>query len=132
MRCRRSSRRSPRRTRRSGSARRPSRFSRRSRTVDDRGRGKEVAMGEAAMTRRGFVGGVAAGVGLALSLSPARGQGAPARRALPNTVRLGGPSFSKAEDPAELARAHRKLGYRAAYCPAIKLADRERIRDTEE
>jgi len=44
------------------------------------------------------------------------------------TIRLGGPSFSKAEDPEELALAHRKLGYSAAYCPNIPLADSDRIR----
>lgn len=42
-------------------------------------------------------------------------------------VRLGGPIFVKSDDPAELAREHRKLGYSAAYCPAVKLEDRERI-----
>jgi len=33
-------------------------------------------------------------------------------------VRLGGPIFLKSEDPRELAREHRRLGYSAAYCPA--------------
>lgn len=47
----------------------------------------------------------------------------------PRAVRLGGPSFSNAKDPEELALAHRKLGYRAAYCPAVKLDETERIRD---
>ncbi|MBS1871832.1 MAG: sugar phosphate isomerase/epimerase [Acidobacteria bacterium] len=42
-------------------------------------------------------------------------------------VRLGGPIFLKSDDPAELAREHRKLGYSAAYCPAVKPGDRERI-----
>ena len=42
-------------------------------------------------------------------------------------VRLGGPIFLKSDDPAELARGHRKLGYSAAYCPAVKPGDRERI-----
>ena len=32
-------------------------------------------------------------------------------------TRLGGPIFIKSEDPRELAREHRRLGYRAAYCP---------------
>ena len=45
-------------------------------------------------------------------------------------LRLGGPIFIKTEDPDELARAHRKLGYRAAYCPAIPLKDEQRIRAT--
>src|SRR5881394_1657861 len=32
-------------------------------------------------------------------------------------VRLGGPIFLKSDDPRELAREHRRLGYSAAYCP---------------
>jgi len=39
--------------------------------------------------------------------------------------------FTKVTDPEELARAHRKLGYRAAYCPAVSLDDRPRIREIE-
>jgi sugar phosphate isomerase/epimerase len=42
-------------------------------------------------------------------------------------VRLGGPAFSKSEDPESLALAHRQLGYRAAYCPNIPLTDTARI-----
>src|SRR5437773_4804910 len=38
-------------------------------------------------------------------------------------LRLGGPIFVKTEDPDELARAHRQLGYRAAYCPKVDLND---------
>jgi sugar phosphate isomerase/epimerase len=34
------------------------------------------------------------------------------------SVRLGGPIFLKSDDPAELAKEHRRLGYTAAYCPA--------------
>ncbi len=33
-------------------------------------------------------------------------------------VRLGGPIFLKSDDPVELAKEHRRLGYSAAYCPA--------------
>jgi hypothetical protein len=33
-------------------------------------------------------------------------------------IRLGGPIFLKSDDPAELAKEHRRLGYIAAYCPA--------------
>jgi sugar phosphate isomerase/epimerase len=43
-------------------------------------------------------------------------------------LRLGGPSFAKTEDPEELALIHRKLGYRAAYCPGVPLKDTDRIR----
>lgn len=41
---------------------------------------------------------------------------------LPN-IRLGGPMFDAPEDPEELARAHVRLGYRAAYCPPVSPED---------
>jgi len=44
---------------------------------------------------------------------------------------LGGPVFLKSEDPVELAKEHRRLGYSAAYCPNVKLDDRERQRGIE-
>jgi len=53
-------------------------------------------------------------------LSPLRGSGRP--------VRLGGPVFLKSEDPRELAREHRRLGYSAAYWPQSELADTAKIR----
>ena len=43
-------------------------------------------------------------------------------------IRLGGPSFAKTEDPEQLAILHRKLGYRAAYCPNVSINDADRIR----
>jgi sugar phosphate isomerase/epimerase len=43
-------------------------------------------------------------------------------------VRLGGPVFARTEDPDELAAAHVKLGYRAAYCPNVALSDGARIK----
>jgi hypothetical protein len=43
-------------------------------------------------------------------------------------VRLGGPVFLKSDEPAELAREHRRLGYSAAYCPAAQSTDTNRIR----
>src|SRR5262249_1698735 len=46
----------------------------------------------------------------------------------PQSLRLGGPAFANAKDPEELAQAHRKLGYRAAYCPDLPLDDSARIR----
>ena len=42
-------------------------------------------------------------------------------------LRLGGPSFAATEDPEALALEHRKLGYRAAYCPGVALKDTDRI-----
>lgn len=53
---------------------------------------------------------------------------APATRpALPNALRLGGPIFLESDDPAELAREHRRLGYSAAYVPKVELTDTARI-----
>jgi sugar phosphate isomerase/epimerase len=46
-------------------------------------------------------------------------------------IRLGGPIFLTSEDPGELAREHRRLGYSAAYCPEATLADAERIHAIE-
>ena len=43
-------------------------------------------------------------------------------------MRLGGPIFLKSDDPVELAKEHRRLGYSAAYCPAAKVEDADRIR----
>ena len=39
----------------------------------------------------------------------------------PLPIRLGGPIYLKSDDPRELAREHRRLGYAAAYCPATEL-----------
>ena len=47
---------------------------------------------------------------------------------MPRPLRLGGPAFSKSEDPEEMALAHRQLGYRAAYCPNVSLNDPGRIK----
>jgi sugar phosphate isomerase/epimerase len=47
-------------------------------------------------------------------------------------IRLGGPVFGKIEDPRDLARAHRALGYSAAYCPEVKIDDGSRIRAIED
>jgi sugar phosphate isomerase/epimerase len=43
-------------------------------------------------------------------------------------LRLGGPSYAGTTEPEALALAHRKLGYRAAYCPNVPLTDTDRIR----
>ena len=42
-------------------------------------------------------------------------------------IRLGAPIFDPPSDPEQLALAHRKLGMRAAYCPAVELTDTQRI-----
>ena len=46
-------------------------------------------------------------------------------------IRLGGPVFLKSEDPRELAREHRRLGYSAAYCPAARAEDSARAAEIE-
>jgi sugar phosphate isomerase/epimerase len=48
-------------------------------------------------------------------------------RAAGTKARLGGPIFLKSNDPAELAREHRRLGYSAAYVPNTTLADAPRV-----
>lgn len=45
-----------------------------------------------------------------------------------HSLRLGAPAFANTSDPAELALAHRRLGYRAAYCPDIPVRDADKIR----
>src|ERR1700722_10936499 len=67
-----------------------------------------------ALTRRTFLGAAAAL--------------APAWAAASQAIRLGGPIFLKSDDPAEMAREHRRLGYSAAYCPQVTIDDWERIR----
>jgi sugar phosphate isomerase/epimerase len=67
-------------------------------------------------TRRGFLATSAAAVAL---------------RAASTAVRLGGPIFLKSEDPAELAREHKRLGYTAAYCPNVKVEDTARVQAIE-
>lgn len=42
-------------------------------------------------------------------------------------LRLGGPIFLKSDDPVELAKEHRRLGYSAAYVPKVELKDTARI-----
>jgi sugar phosphate isomerase/epimerase len=47
-------------------------------------------------------------------------------------LRLGAPVSLPGGDPEVLAKAHRAKGYRAAYCPSLRLDDREGIRATVE
>lgn len=46
-------------------------------------------------------------------------------------IRLGGPIFLRSDDPRELAREHKRLGYSAALCPRARAADSARVRDIE-
>src|SRR5262245_54288649 len=52
-------------------------------------------------------------------------------RAAATRVRLGGPIFLRSDDPASLAREHRRLGYSAAYCPKATVNDADRTRAIE-
>jgi len=89
------------------------------------------------ISRRGFVGqtlrlaGATAAAGLAQSC-----RSVPSSLARPalgrHAVRLGGPVSAGGNDPEAIALAHRQLGYRAAYCPAVKLGESDRIRAIRE
>src|SRR5262249_1224800 len=83
--------------------------------IDDRRNGAPVHIYLSGMPRRSM-----------LALAAAARLAAAATR-----VRLGGPVFLKSDDPAELAREHRRLGYSAAYCPTADLQSPERIRAIE-
>ncbi len=54
--------------------------------------------------------------------------GARAVGAAGTRIRLGGPVFLKSDDPEQLAREHKRLGYSAAYCPQAKAGDADRVR----
>lgn len=51
----------------------------------------------------------------------------PSFRVAAQPLYLGGPIFLKSEDPVELAKEHRRLGYSAAYVPKVELKDSARI-----
>ena len=51
----------------------------------------------------------------------------PQFRSAQKPLRLGGPVFLKSDDPVELAKEHRRLGYSAAYVPKVELKDTTRI-----
>jgi sugar phosphate isomerase/epimerase len=46
-------------------------------------------------------------------------------------LRLGGPVFLKSDDPREIAREHRRLGYSAGACPRAEAGDAARAREIE-
>ncbi|MEP0844342.1 MAG: sugar phosphate isomerase/epimerase [Phycisphaerae bacterium] len=74
------------------------------------------------LTRRGLLRTAVTAAGAAACIGQEPGGRSPS-----GPVRLGGPVFNPPEDPEELALAHRKLGYAAAYCPGVKLEDAPRI-----
>src|SRR5205823_427766 len=57
--------------------------------------------------------------------------GAASARAAGTAIRLGGPIFLRSDDPAALAREHRRLGHSAAYCPNASMQDAYRVRAIE-
>lgn len=83
------------------------------------------------ISRRGFLstaaGAIAAG-GLSSCATPQAQRSRSGLLGRRSAIRLGGPVFVRSEDPEEVALAHRKLGYAAAYCPSIPLNDSDRIR----
>jgi sugar phosphate isomerase/epimerase len=82
-------------------------------------------------TRRTFLKQSLAAAAIGASLSRADEPPAAPANGTAGSVRLGAPVFNSPQDPEELALAHRKLGYRAAYCPDVALNDAARIRDIE-
>jgi sugar phosphate isomerase/epimerase len=46
-------------------------------------------------------------------------------------ILFGGPIFFTSDDPVALANEHRRLGYGAAYCPAAKVSETDRVRAIE-
>lgn len=84
------------------------------------------------MNRREFLvqSAVMAGTGAVSQAAAAFTQSPAAPAAGPQAaeVRVGGPVFLDASDPVALAREHRRLGYRAAYCPKVDLKDDAGVR----
>jgi sugar phosphate isomerase/epimerase len=94
---------------------------------------RSCKMNKSAIHRRTFLGQTAAAAGAAAvagSVAAPQSQAEPKAALGPShPVRLGGPVFDAPADPEGMALAHRKLGYRAAYCPNVRLSEPERIRD---
>jgi sugar phosphate isomerase/epimerase len=72
------------------------------------------------LTRRSVLAG--AGVAAAAPLIPPAGG---------DKIRLGAPVFLKSDDPVLLAKEHQRLRYSAAYCPAVEIGDKPRLRAIE-
>ncbi len=77
------------------------------------------------LSRRDFLGNAG---GLAAIAGVSSGLWAKAMAPGARPMRLGGPIFLKSDDPAELAQEHRRLGYRAAYAPDVKISDTDKIK----
>jgi len=79
------------------------------------------------ISRRRFVAGSLVAAGAARRIGADTAGPSPAQAGESGQIRLGGPVFARTDDPDELALAHVKLGYRAAYCPDVSLNDENRI-----
>ncbi len=77
------------------------------------------------ISRRAFIGQTGTLAALAVASPHASGQ---LRTSRDQPLRLGGPVFIKSDDPGEIAREHRRLGYRAAYGPIVELNDTDKIK----
>lgn len=77
------------------------------------------------LSRREFLGKSGTMAALVVASPPAWGK---PESSISRPLRLGGPIFLKSDDPGELAREHRRLGYRAAYAPQVDIHDTERIK----
>jgi sugar phosphate isomerase/epimerase len=78
------------------------------------------------ISRRHFLNGLTTSVAVA-TVAPAGSRQA----AHKSRLRLGGPIFLKSDDPVELARRHRAMGYNAAYCPSVKVTETDRVKAIE-
>jgi sugar phosphate isomerase/epimerase len=93
-------------------------------------RGNAAGAESKKLNRRAFVKGtLAAGLAAGVVRPLHRRAAAEEEARGPGSVRLGGPIFGApgSGDPDEIALAHKKVGYRAAYCPDVKLEDKARI-----
>ncbi len=84
------------------------------------------------ITRRSIVrtaGTALGGAVIGATRKPSRAAGVSPPQVRP--LRLGTPVRVRSRDPEAIAKAHRDLGYRAAYCPNVSLDDKDRIRDIE-
>jgi sugar phosphate isomerase/epimerase len=77
------------------------------------------------ISRRNFLGCASA---MAAAMALLRARLATAASGSIRHMRLGAPIFIKSDDPGELAREHRRLGYRASYTPPCNVNDRDRIK----
>jgi sugar phosphate isomerase/epimerase len=79
------------------------------------------------ISRRGFVAASLVAAGAARRTMASNADSSRTAQGTIAQIRLGGPVFVRTEDPDEVASAHVKLGYRAAYCPNVPLDDETRI-----